>query len=150
MSRFERQDEQNHPRNQVPEFTQLVEKSLSRRRFLGGAAALGAAAFFAASPLSRAVAAATQGSPLLGFEAVPASTADTITVPKGYRVERLVSWGDALFGTVPEFNESGNSADAQAGQFGDNNDGMSFFALDDTTAILAVNNEYCNYATSFH
>ena len=150
MSRFERQDELNHPRHQVPEFTRLVEKSLSRRSFLGGAAALGAAAFFTASPLSRAVAAATRGSALLGFDAVPASTQDTIIVPTGYQVERLVSWGDALFTSVPEFNESGNSAEAQAGQFGDNNDGMSFFAIDDHTAILAVNNEYCNYATSFH
>ncbi|MCT7656066.1 twin-arginine translocation signal domain-containing protein [Oceanimonas sp. NS1] len=67
MSRFERQDELNHPRNEVPEFTQLVEKGLSRRRFLGGAAALGAAAFFTVSPLSRAVAAATKASPLMGF-----------------------------------------------------------------------------------
>ncbi|OXY82232.1 PhoX family protein [Oceanimonas doudoroffii] len=149
MSRFERQDELNHPRNEVPEFTQLVEKGLSRRRFLGGAAALGAAAFFTVSPLSRAVAAATKASPLMGFAPVPASTKDTITVPAGYQVERLVSWGDPLFGTVPEFSETGNSADAQAGQFGDNNDGMSFFALDDNTAILAVNNEYCNYEIMF-
>ncbi len=149
MSRFERQDELNNPRHQVPEFTRLVEKGLSRRRFLGGAAALGAAAFFTVSPLSRAVAAATKAGPLLGFTPVPASTRDTFTVPAGYKAERLVSWGDPLFGTVPEFSETGNSAAAQAGQFGDNNDGMSFFAIDDRTAILAINNEYCNYEHMF-
>ncbi|OYD24937.1 PhoX family protein [Oceanimonas baumannii] len=148
MSRFDRQDELNHPRNEVPEFTQMVEKSLSRRRFLGGAAALGAAAFFATTPLSRAVAAATS-SPLLGFKPVATSTDDAFIVPEGYKAERLVSWGDVLFDAVPEFKDSGNTADAQAGQFGDNNDGMSFFAIDDNNAILAVNNEYCNYELMF-
>ena len=48
-------------------------------------------AFFAASPVARAVAAATQ--PLLGFQAVPASVADTIVVPPGYRAEVLIAWG---------------------------------------------------------
>lgn len=139
----------SHSREQTPEFTQLVEKSLSRRRFLGGAAALSAAAFFTVSPLSRAVAAATQSSPLMGFEPVAASTEDAFIVPKGYKAERLISWGDALFGSVPEFSDSDNNAQAQAGQFGDNNDGMSFFAIDDNNAILAVNNEYCNYELMF-
>lgn len=150
MSQFEQQDERNHPRHQTPEFTQMVEHSLSRRRFLGGAAALGAAAFFAASPVSRAIAAATGNSPLLGFKAVPTSTQDTIVVPEGYQVERLISWGDPLFSNVAEFiNGGGNSAADQAGQFGDNNDGMSFFPVDDNTAILAINNEYTNYELMF-
>ncbi|MBR9857655.1 MAG: PhoX family phosphatase [Gammaproteobacteria bacterium] len=150
MSQFELKDEQNHPRTEVPEFTQMVEQSLSRRRFLGGAAALGAVAFFSASPLSRAMAAATGRSPLLGFDAVPASTADTFVVPPGYKAERLISWGDPLFSNVAEFiNGGGNSAADQAGQFGDNNDGMSFFKVDDSTAILAINNEYCNYELMF-
>ncbi|MDX1269110.1 MAG: DUF839 domain-containing protein, partial [Oceanisphaera sp.] len=111
MSQFELKDEQNHPRTEVPEFTRMVEQSLSRRRFLGGAAALSAVAFFSASPLARAMAAATGNSPLLGFEAVPASTADTFVVPPGYKAERLISWGDPLFSNVAEFiNGGGNSA----------------------------------------
>ncbi|MFP2769924.1 PhoX family protein [Oceanisphaera sp. KMM 10153] len=150
MSQFELKDEQNHPRTEMPEFTRMVEQSLSRRRFLGGAAALGAVAFFSASPLSRTMAAATGCSPLLGFEAVPTSTADTFVVPPGYKAERLISWGDPLFSNVAEFiNGGGNTAAAQAGQFGDNNDGMSFFPVDDNTAILAINNEYCNYELMF-
>lgn len=150
MSQFELKDEQNHPRLQVPEFTQMIEKSVSRRRFLGGTAALGAAAFFSVSPLSRAVAAATGNSPLLGFSAVPTSTADTFVVPPGYKAERLISWGDPLFSGVADFIDGGgNTATDQLGQFGDNNDGMSFFPLDDHTAILAINNEYCNYELMF-
>lgn len=150
MSQFERQDEQNHPRAHTPQFSQMVEHSLSRRRFLGNAAALSAAAFFSISPLSRAMAAVTGSSPLLGFSAVPSSTADTFVVPKGYKAERLISWGEPLFSNVAEFiNGGGNNAADQLGQFGDNNDGMSFFAIDDTTAMLAVNNEYCNYELMF-
>lgn len=150
MSQFEHQDEQNHPRLQVPEFSQMVEKSLSRRRFLGTAAALSAAAFFSVSPVSRAIAAVTGSSPLLGFSAVAASTADTFVVPSGYQAERLISWGDPLFSNVAEFIDGGgNSAADQLGQFGDNNDGMSFFPIDEHTALLAVNNEYCNYELMF-
>ncbi|MBO1518617.1 PhoX family protein [Oceanisphaera pacifica] len=149
MSQFELKDEQNHPRPDVPEFTQMIEKQVSRRRFLGGTAALGAAAFFSVSPLSRAIAAATS-SPLLGFSAVPTSTADTLVVPPGYTAERLISWGDPLFSGVAEFIDGGkNTATDQLKQFGDNNDGMSFFSLDEETAILVVNNEYCNYELMF-
>ena len=149
MSQFERQDEQNHPRTENPQFCQMVEQALSRRRFLGGAAAVSAAAFFSVSPLARAIA-ATANSSLLGFSAVPVSTADTFVVPSGYQAKRLISWGDAMFANGAEFSEDGsNSAAAQLRQFGDNNDGMSLFPVDDNTAILAVNNEYCNYELMF-
>src|SRR5574344_1643782 len=126
MSQFELQDERNHPRPETPEFTQMVERGLSRRRFLGGAgAALGAAAFFSMTPVTKAVAAALapSGSPLLGFKAVAASTADTVTVPEGYQVERLISWGDPLFADVAEFSNQlhKNTAANQKRQFGDNN-----------------------------
>lgn len=151
MSQFERKDEQNHPRTENPQFSQMVEQALSRRRFLSAAGAVSAAAFFSVSPLSRAIAAVTTGSsPLLGFSAVASSTADTVVVPRGYKAERLISWGDAMFANGVEFSEGGNNSAAdQLRQFGDNNDGMSIFAVDDSTAILAVNNEYCNYELMF-
>ncbi len=132
----------------------MVEQGLSRRRFLGASAALGAAAFFTMAPVSRSIAAALapSGSPLLGFKAVPSSTADTVVVPEGYQVERLISWGgDPLFADVAEFSHqlSHNTAANQKRQFGDNNDGMSLFPVDEQTAILAVNNEYTNYELMF-
>ena len=58
----------------------------------------------------------------------------------------LISWGDPILKGAPAFDESGTqNAAAQAGQFGDNTDGMSFFPLADDRALLAVNNEYTNY-----
>lgn len=153
MSQFELQDELNHPRTQTPEFAQMAERGLSRRRFLGASAALGAVAFFAMTPISQSIAAvlAPARSSLLGFSAVPASTADTVVVPDGYQVERLISWGDPLFAGAAEFSNqvSKNTAANQKHQFGDNNDGMSFFPVDEHTAILAINNEYTNYELMF-
>ena len=153
MSQFEIQDELNHPRNDTPEFTQMAERGLSRRGFLGASAALGAVAFFSLTPISKTIAATLAGSnsPLLGFKAVPASTADTVVVPEGYQVERLISWGDPLFADAAEFSNqiSQNTASKQKRQFGDNNDGMSLFTVDQNTAILAVNNEYTNYELMF-
>ena len=154
MSQFELQDELNHPRPDTPEFTQMVQAGLSRRRFLGGTGAvLGAAAFFSMTPVTKAVAAALapSGSPLLGFKPIPTSVADTVRVPAGYKVERLISWGDALFSDASEFSNdiSKNNANNQMRQFGDNTDGMSLFPLTDSTAILAVNNEYTNYELMF-
>lgn len=153
MSQFELQDELNHPRSETPQFTQMVEQGLSRRRFLGASAALGAVAFFTITPLSQSIAAvlAPAERSLLGFKAVAVSTADTVVVPDGYQVERLISWGDPLFSDVAEFSNQvqNNTVANQQRQFGDNNDGMSLFSVDENTAILAVNNEYSNYELMF-
>ena len=153
MSQFEQQDELNHPRTDTPQFTQMAERGLSRRRFLGASAAVGAVAFFSMAPMSQSIAAALAStrSSLLGFKAVSASTADTVIVPEGYQVERLISWGDPLFSDALEFSNqvSNNTAANQKRQFGDNNDGMSFFPVDKQTAILAINNEYTNYELMF-
>lgn len=133
------------------DFSSIIDAGLSRRRFMqGGATAMGL--FLATNPLSQAVAATTHSdSPLLGFKKVPASTADTFTVPEGYIAKPLISWGDPIFKGAPAFDESGlQPASAQAGQFGDNTDGMSYFPLSEERGLLAVNNEYTNYSLLFN
>ena len=122
---------------------------MDRRTFLRATGIGGIGAFLGGAPLS-AAAAPTTGSPLLDFEAVPASTRDTVVVPRGYRTEVLISWGDPLFADAPPFDPSGRAgADAQARQFGDNTDGMTLFPLDEDRAVMAVNNEYTNLALLF-
>ncbi|GAA0790273.1 PhoX family protein [Marinobacterium sediminicola] len=151
MSQHERFDPEDHPELEQTDFDRLTTKGVSRRNFLrGGAAAMGL--FLAASPLAQAVAAATRPAPstLIGFKAVPASTADSFVVPEGYVAKPLISWGDPILKGAPAFDESGTqNAAAQAGQFGDNTDGMSFFPLGEDRALLAVNNEYTNYEYLF-
>lgn len=81
----------------------------------------------------------------MGFSAVPVSTDDSIVVPEGYNAQVLIRWGDGLFPTSPKFDPTGNAPSShQEVQFGDNNDGMTFFPLSNDRGVLAVNNEYCN------
>ncbi|MCV6610456.1 MAG: PhoX family phosphatase [Amphritea sp.] len=132
------------------DFSKIIDAGLSRRRFMqGGATAMGL--FLAANPLTQAVAASAQpNSKLLGFDKIPTSTADTFVVPEGYVAKPLISWGDPILQGAPMFDESGKQpSSAQAGQFGDNTDGMSFFPLSEDRALLAVNNEYTNYKLLF-
>jgi secreted PhoX family phosphatase len=130
------------------QFTQMVDAQLSRRRFIQGSGAASAGLFLAASPVASAI--ASSHSPLLNFEPIAASTADTFAVPKGYKAEPLLAWGDPIFADAPEFAQDGmQDSAAQMMQFGDNTDGMSFFAISETRAVLAINNEYTNYEYLF-
>ena len=120
----------------------------TRRKLLAGTGALGLAGFLGGGVSFSAVAqlqSAPKGNPLLGFSAIPASTADEIAIAPGYRAEVLISWGEPLVDGAPAFDPQGNNSAAdQEKQFGDNNDGMSFFAIDDNRGVMAINNEYVN------
>lgn len=134
---------------QDSQFSEMIEARLSRRGFLTGTAAVSAGAFLALNPVAKAVAAKPTSS-LLNFEPIPASTADTVVVPKGYKATPLISWGDPIFPNAPDFDPSGKQESAaQALQFGDNTDGMSLFPISDDRAVLAINNEYTNYEYLF-
>lgn len=122
--------------------------SPARRKLLAGTGALGLAGFLGGGVSFSSFAqvqSAPKGSPLLGFTAIPASTADEIAIAPGYRAEVLISWGEPLVDGAPAFDPQGNNSAAdQEKQFGDNNDGMSFFAIDDNRGVMAINNEYVN------
>jgi secreted PhoX family phosphatase len=119
-----------------------------RRKLLAGTGAFGLAGFLGGGVSFSAFAdvkSAPNGSPLLGFKAIPASTADDIAIAPGYRAEVLISWGEPLVNGAAAFDPHGNNSAAdQEKQFGDNNDGMSFFAIDDNRGVMAINNEYVN------
>lgn len=148
MSHFEQDKHSNLLPSQPSDFSQIVEKGLSRRRFLQASAATSSVAFFAASPIANAMARPPQSQALLGFEAIPISTQDTVIVPKGYQAEPLITWGDAIHPNAAAFSQT-NSAVDQENQFGDNNDGMTFLPLSHNRAVLAVNNESTDYETLF-
>ncbi|MEL0630551.1 PhoX family phosphatase [Psychromonas aquatilis] len=131
------------------DFSSMIDARLSRRRFLMGTAAVGAGAFLAVNPVAKAIA-ASMDSKLLNFTQIPASTSDSVVVPKGYSTSQLMSWGDPIFLDAPAFNADGKQdSQAQMKQFGDNTDGMSVFPLSKDRVILAVNNEYTNYQFLF-
>lgn len=129
------------------DFEQIINRAIDRRRFLAGSsAALGL--MLSGAPLVRVLADTTNtggNSALLGFAGVPASTADSFTVPTGYEARPLIMWGEPLLPGAPSFDESATGpASDQALQVGDNNDGMSLFALGEDHALMVVNNEYSN------
>ena len=137
---FDEFDELNDLRAEPTGF----ERVLSRRRFLGGAAALGAAgAIFGLGAIRTAHAVGAGG---LSFEPVAANSLDTVTVPPGFSWHNVIAWGDPLWSDGAPFDHATRGTGAsQERAFGDNNDGMFAFDADGRT-VLAVNNEYVNRA----
>ena len=134
-----------------PLFNDLVEQVRSRRGFLKTGLGLGAVGFFGAG-----LAACGGGDDnsdeaaevMLGFAAVAASSADTVSVPAGYKHAVFCRWGDPLFSNSPAWKgDATDTAAAQALQIGDNHDGMHFFPLtgnSSTEGLLVMNHEYIN------
>ncbi len=130
-------------------FQDVVERAYSRRGFLKSGIGL-SAALFLSGPIS-AYGAATGKSPqpgtagLLGFQAIPISTDDTIKIAPGYTATVFAPWGTPLFKGDPAWKADGSdNAAAQARQVGDNHDGIHFFAIEgsSTEGLLVMNHEY--------
>jgi secreted PhoX family phosphatase len=125
----------------------VLDASLTRRRFLAATAA--------AALLPHA---ARAGSPVLPitFEPVPADFEDRLQVPRGYRAQVLVAWGDPI-SDGPAFRfDASNGADDQLVQCGMHHDGMALFALPgrrglprDDRGLLCVNHEYTDNGLLF-
>ncbi|MDO9362048.1 MAG: PhoX family phosphatase, partial [Sphingopyxis sp.] len=115
--------------------------NLDRRQLLQTSAAGAVVALFGEGCTSLAA-----GTPrTLGFTGVPATLADTITVPPEYRYAVLYPWGSptGVAGAMPAFAADGaNSAADQAVQAGMHHDGMHFFALGADRGLLVMNHEY--------
>jgi len=141
---FDEFDEIVNPPVETTEFETIVERSVSRRGFLGGSIGIGASALVMGVSSSFPMTALAKASSRMTFEAVAANSDDTITVPAGYRWQVLASWGDPLWSKGVEFDgKTRGTGASQALAFGDNNDGMSLFVHKGKN-ILAVNNEYVN------
>jgi len=145
---FDELDELVRPAPEVVEFEKVANKMVSRRGFLSGGAAVGASAFVMGSTFGAAQAMAAHHQPSrLAFDMVKATTADTITLPKGYTWQVVASWGDPLWSKgVPLDTNTGGTGASQEMAFGDNNDGLAFFNHNGVF-VLAVNNEYVNPKT---
>jgi secreted PhoX family phosphatase len=127
-------------------FHDVLEARLKRRDVLVGGLATAVVALFGGTALSTvARVAPAQAAPgrLVGFQPVPVSTADSVVVPKGYRVQVLAPWGTPISGAMPAFGPSNSGAD-QAQQMGMHHDGMHFFPIEGsaTDGLLVMNHEY--------
>jgi secreted PhoX family phosphatase len=145
---FDAFDELTDPRPHDTDFMKLTDKALSRRGFLHGTATLGATAFVMGAGVL--VPNQAQGAgPWLSFDPIAANDLDTVTLPKGFSWQILVSWGDPLWSRGAAFDHTDRGTGAsQELAFGSNNDGMALFS-GGGRSVLAVNNEYLNIPVAY-
>ncbi|WP_219469459.1 PhoX family protein [Nonomuraea rhizosphaerae] len=139
-------------------FGDVVTEALSRRGVLR-AGALGAVVAGAgvAGAVSAASALADPSDPSetlsrghgqsqgdLRFTPVPPNKDDALRVPDGYVSAVVARWGDPVTADAPAFAFDGQSAEAQAKQFGYNCDFVTFFPMGGNRGLLWVNHEYTN------
>ena len=131
------------------EATQIMQNAagVSRRQVLSaslGALALGLVRLPASSQQS------TTPWPkgLLGFDPLPSSSEDMVSIANGYEANILMAWGDPLAKDGPAWHPN-NTAEQQRQQAGMHHDGMCFFADKDADGqlrsdrgVLAINHEY--------
>ncbi len=136
----------------------INELIASRRALLGGLVGLpllNLAQSCATAPDARAP--ITPG-PTTTFTSVPATVADTVTVPPGYQSRTVISWGDALFQSVSApFDPDALTRADQEQRWGMNNDMLALFPAeyafpwpkDQSRMILCANQEYANLDMMF-
>ena len=80
-----------------------------------------------------------------------ATTVDDVTVPAGYRWDPILRWGDPILPGAPAFDGTRQTPEAQAGQFGYNNDYLDIIETNraGTSALLVCNHEYTNEGIMF-
>lgn len=140
-------------------FRDVAAGALSRRALLGAAGATGAVLAggalvpAAATPGHGGHGGHGHGRDRLAFAAIApvATTVDDVTVPAGYAWDTIIRWGDPILRGAPTFDGARQSPEAQAGQFGYNNDYLDIIETNrsGTRAILVCNHEYTNEAIMF-
>ncbi len=143
-------------------FGDVVRSAVSRRGVLAGLVGLGVAgAAVAQAPRASASAFGDDVNLLadpfdpghsVEFEViapVPADV-DSFDVPAGWTWAPLISWGDPILPGAPDFDFENQTAEAQLGQFGYNNDYTTIVPMQDPNrALLVCNNEYTNEELMF-
>ena len=126
---------------------EIIAARFSRRGFLRGSLAVSAIAA-TVSPMALMLAdeARAEAKSAFTFDEIEAGVDDEHHVAAGYDADVLLRWGDPIFADAPEFDPLKQSAEAQAKQFGYNNDYVGFIPLESSSehGLLVVNHEYTN------
>jgi len=123
-------------------FQSVLQKTVSRRAVLKGAAVAGATLVITPAALLSPASAEAHGfgrrhgrrndpSNRLTFETVPAGSEPDVVVPPNYDVDVLLRWGDPLFPGAPAFDVNNQTGASQAQQFGFNADLVLWYPLPD-------------------
>ncbi|WP_426364756.1 PhoX family protein [Streptomyces sp. E-08] len=117
----------------------------------GGAVVLGNAPVAEAQPHRPGKPQPSDGARGLRFEPVAPNNDDRVTVPAGYGQNVVIRWGEPILRGAPAFDSENQSAKAQAGQFGYNNDFLSLLPLrgEYDRQVLVANHEYTDEVLMF-
>ncbi|WP_327324914.1 PhoX family protein [Streptomyces sp. NBC_01210] len=117
----------------------------------GGGAQATAAPLGADERLGNGQGSRTDGARGLRFAAVAPNKDDQVTVPDGYSQNVVIRWGEPILRGVPAFDADKQTARAQAGQFGYNNDFLSLLPLrgERGRQVLVANHEYTDEILMF-
>ncbi|MFF3938524.1 PhoX family protein [Streptomyces phaeofaciens] len=139
----------------------VIAGALSRRTMMRAAAVVtvaaaagsGAALPAAAAPqaTSRKPAGEKSAARGLRYSSVAPNTADAVTVPDGYRQNVVIRWGEPILRGAPAFDPEKQTAAAQAGQFGYNNDFLALLPIpgECRRQLLVANHEYTDEVLMF-
>ncbi|GAB3287096.1 PhoX family protein [Parasphingorhabdus pacifica] len=126
-------------------FGDLVQRAINRRGLLraGAVVAVGGAVTGTLANGAAAAPSASGNSPR-GWDFVPVqpNTEDAVVVPEGYEQRVVVRWGDPILPGAPEFDFDDQTPEAQAGQFGFNNDFCALLPLPGHRRLMVNNHEY--------
>ena len=130
----------------------VIQERYGRRDFLRGS--LGVAAttsLFGATALTapKQAAAAGAADSRYVFDEVSWGNDETHHIAQGYNAQVLIRWGDPITADAPDFDVMNQTAEAQAQQFGYNNDYVGFAEVAPGRGMLCVNHEYTNEEVMF-
>ncbi|RRR98496.1 PhoX family protein [Glycomyces terrestris] len=131
----------------------VIAKAVSRRGLFKGGVTAGVVVGAAGALAAPAAAADADGSSSarwgrtprgLDFEPVEPNREDAVTIPEGYEQQVVIAWGDPILEGAPEFDAHAQTAAAQAGQFGYNNDYVALLPHPESRRkkVLVANHEY--------
>lgn len=149
---YEMSENQGRNVSANPLMGEIIAARFNRRDLLKGTLAVTAISTtiggLALSASPRAMAAASAS---FGFSEIEAGVDDKHHVAPGYNSEILIRWGDAVLPDAPTFDPMKQTAQAQAKQFGYNNDFIGYFPIDGSSehGLLCVNHEYTNESLMF-
>lgn len=135
-------------------FGDIVRGAVSRRTLLraAGVTAMAAAAGGVVAACTKSAQAPAGAPPGMDFAPVAPNTQDALVIPDGYRQSVVIRWGDPILAGAPAFDVKAQTAAAQQGQFGFNNDFAALLPIDGSADryLLVTNHEYTTEQFMFH
>ncbi len=149
---FEASEDNHCNKTDNPTIGEIIEARFSRRQVLKGSLGVSVMAGMAATGGNLLFPKPVQADEsTFSFDEIEAGVTQDHAVADGYSADILLRWGDPILPGAPEFDPENQTAEAQAAQFGYNNDFLGFIPLTENAdrGLLVVNHEYTNEELMF-